>query len=117
MDPEPANMELAAATGTRRIELYTEPYASAFATEREEAEFLRLRDTCRRAAALGLGVNAGHDLDLHNTPRLARELPELAEVSIGHALLCDALYLGLDAAVRAYLQATAGHDVPAPMTH
>ena len=116
MDPNPENMEWAAATETRRIEIYTEPYASAYGTEREEAEFLRLRESCRRAAALGLNVNAGHDLNLRNTPRLAREIPELAEVSIGHALLCDALYLGLDAAVRAYLRATAGVDVAAPAT-
>lgn len=116
MDPVPEAMTRAAETGTRRVEIYTEPYAAAFATERQQTELERLRATCRAAAAAGLGVNAGHDLDLRNTPLLAREIPEIAEVSIGHALLSDALYLGLDATVRAYLQATRGHEVEAPIT-
>ena len=68
------------------------------------------------AHALGLGINAGHDLDLRNTPILAREIPELLEVSIGHALLADSLYLGLETAVKRYLAACAGQDVIAPTT-
>lgn len=116
MDPVPEAMALAAETGTGRVEIYTEPYAAAFGSAAQQAELERLRATCRAAAAAGLGVNAGHDLDLHNLPLLARELPEILEVSIGHALLADALYLGLDAAVRAYLQATRGIEVAAPVT-
>ena len=116
MDAVPDNMRLAADTGTDRVELYTEPYAKAFGTDAQEQAFLDLRDSCRAAAAAGLGVNAGHDLDLHNTPLLAREVPELQEVSIGHALICDALYMGLPAALQAYLRATRGEDVQAPIT-
>lgn len=116
MDPVPEAMALAAETGTRRVEIYTEPYAAAFGTIKQQAELDRLRATCRAAAAAGLGVNAGHDLDLHNLPLLAREVPEILEVSIGHALLADALYLGLDATVRAYLQAARGVEVAAPIT-
>lgn len=116
MDAVPDAMEFAAETGTDRVEMYTEPYAAAFGTEQQEQQFALLRDSCRRAAACGLGVNAGHDLNLLNTPRIAREIPEMQELSIGHALLCDALYIGLDAAVRAYLAATRGEDVDAPIT-
>ena len=116
MDPVPQAMALAAETGTQRIEIYTEPYAAAFGTANQQAELDRLRATCRAAVAAGLGVNAGHDLDLHNMPLLAREVPEILEVSIGHALLADALYLGLDATVRAYLQAARGVEVAAPIT-
>ena len=116
MDCEPSAMKAAAATGVARVELYTEPYAAAFGTDRYEAEFVRLRDTARAAVAAGLGVNAGHDLDLENTPRLAREVPELLEVSIGHALLADALYLGIAETIRRYLAACRGEDVDAPVT-
>jgi pyridoxine 5-phosphate synthase len=94
IDPEPALMVLAAATGCARVELYTEPYAAAFATPRQGVELGRLVACARALAAAGVGVNAGHDLDLHNLPTFARAVPELAEVSIGHALLADALYLG-----------------------
>jgi pyridoxine 5-phosphate synthase len=107
---------LAAETGTQRIEIYTEPYAKAFGTAKEAHEFFRLAKCASSAARLGLGVNAGHDLDLKNLPRLAREVPELAEVSIGHALLADALYLGLAQAVSAYARAARGEEVPAPRT-
>jgi pyridoxine 5-phosphate synthase len=116
MDPDERGMKAAAATGTRRVEIYTEPYAAAFGGERQEAEFRRLRDCARAATALGLGVNAGHDLNLHNTPRLANEVPEILEVSIGHALLADALYIGLKDAVQAYVRATRGEKVWAPVT-
>ena len=116
VDPVPELMEAAAATGTRRVEIYTEPYAAAFGGPDAEAELVRLRDTARAATAAGMGVNAGHDLDLHNTPRLAREVPELLEVSIGHALLADALYLGLTETIARYLAVTRGEDVEAPIT-
>jgi pyridoxine 5-phosphate synthase len=111
-----ADMAPVAEVGSQRVELYTEPYANAFGTADDEAEFVKLRDTARAATALGIGVNAGHDLDLRNTPRLAREVPELLEVSIGHALLCDALYVGLPEALGRYLAVCRGEDVDAPIT-
>jgi len=111
-----ADMAAAAATGVRRVEIYTEPYARAFGTPRQQREFQRLRDCARAAAAAGLGVNAGHDLDLRNTPLLAREVPEMLEVSIGHALIADALYIGLEPAVRAYVAACRGVETEPPFT-
>ena len=111
-----ADMTAAAAAGAHRIEIYTEPYAKAFGTPQQAAELDRLRTCARAAAAAGLGVNAGHDLDLRNTPILAREVPELAELSIGHALLSDALYLGLEETVRRYVAACHGESVSAPTT-
>jgi len=104
-------------TGARRIEIYTGPYAEAQGTANAEAEFNRVRDTARAAAACGLGVNAGHDLDLRNLPRLAREVPEISETSIGHAIIADALYLGLAETVRRYVAACRGEEVEAPQTH
>ncbi|HLU67856.1 MAG TPA: pyridoxine 5'-phosphate synthase [Kofleriaceae bacterium] len=105
------DMEAAARTGAQRVEIYTEPYAAAFATERRAAELARVQACARAAVAAGLGVNAGHDLDLRNTPVLARQVPEILEASIGHALVADALYLGLDKAVRSYVRACRGEDV------
>ena len=116
VDPRPEMMALVPATGARRVEIYTEPYAAAWHTPRREEELARFRDTARAATAAGLGVNAGHDLDLHNTPRIARDIPEVLEVSIGHALLADALYLGIHEAVRRYVRACRGEDVEAPVT-
>jgi len=116
VDPVPALMARAAETGTRRVEIYTEPYAAAYGTIRQQAQFEVLRDTARAAVAAGLGVNAGHDLDLRNTPLVAREIPEIVEVSIGHALIADALHIGLAEAVRRYLAATRGEQVEAPVT-
>ena len=112
----PAMMEVAK-TGTKRVEIYTGPYAEAQVGSQGEAEFARVRDTARAAVAHGMGVNAGHDLDLTNLPRLAREVPEIAEASIGHALLADALYLGLDETVRRYVAACSGEVVEVPLTH
>lgn len=104
MDPEPAQIELAAKLGVERIELYTGPYAAAFGGENEDAEYQRYHQAARVAVELGLGVNAGHDLNLHNLPRFS-QLPQLLEVSIGHAFTVDALRLGLTNAVAAYQRA------------
>jgi pyridoxine 5-phosphate synthase len=116
MDCVPAAMAAVPATGAARVELYTEPYAAAWHTPRRDHELARLRDTARAAVAAGVGVNAGHDLDLHNTPALARDIPEILEVSIGHALIADALYLGLAETVRRYVAACRGEQVDAPVT-
>lgn len=112
VDPAPREVEGAKSVGADRVELYTEAYARAFATPRRDLVFARYRAAAERAGELGLGVNAGHDLDLDNLPFLAAHLPGLAEVSIGHALISDALYRGLDATVRAYLAAL-GPSIPA----
>ncbi len=116
MDPVPEAMARAAATGAHRVELYTEPYAAAWTTPRRHDELERFKACARALAAAGLGVNAGHDLNLDNLPVLAREVPELLEVSIGHALLADALYLGLVPTVQAYVRACRGEETPAPVT-
>ncbi len=113
VDAVAANMGAAAATGADRVEIYTEPYAAAFATAEQGRELQRVRDTARAAVEAGLGVNAGHDLTVANLAVLAREVPEIAEVSIGHALVCDALRIGLAASVRAFLAATRGQVAPA----
>ena len=117
VDANASMMEAAAETGARRIEIYTGPYAEAQGTQKAEAEFIRVRDTARAAASLGLGVNAGHDLDLKNLPRLAREVAEINEASIGHAIIADALYLGLSETIRRYVAACRGETVEAPVTH
>ncbi len=116
VDAEATMMEAAAKTGAARVEIYTEPYAQAHDTANGQREFERFRDCARAATQHQMGVNAGHDLDLRNTPRLAREVPELCEVSIGHALIADALYLGFPQALAAYLKVCAGQDVVAPIT-
>ncbi len=101
-----ADMAAAAATGADRVELYTEPYAAAPEIARP-ALLNAFADAAQRAAAVNLGVNAGHDLDFHNLPPLIRAIPALAEVSIGHALIADALENGFDATVRHYIKAAA----------
>jgi pyridoxine 5-phosphate synthase len=116
VDPAPEMMAAAAATGVDRVEIYTEPYASSWGKPQLKDELARVKATARAAAAAGLGVNAGHDLDLRNMPLIAREVPELAEVSIGHALICDALYLGLAETVRRYVRVCRGEAVDAPVT-
>ncbi len=116
VDPEPAMMAAAAATGVDRVEIYTEPYAAAFGTPRQAAELARLRATARAAVAAGMGVNAGHDLDLRNLPEVVREVPEIVEVSIGHALIADALYVGFPEAIRRYARSCRGEVVEAPIT-
>ncbi|MCS7005658.1 MAG: pyridoxine 5'-phosphate synthase [Cytophagales bacterium] len=94
-------IEYAAQTGTDRIELYTEPYASGYLRNREEAIFPYIQ-AAKRAHELGLGVNAGHDLNLVNLAYFKRNVPYLLEVSIGHALIADALYYGLENTIQLY---------------
>jgi pyridoxine 5-phosphate synthase len=109
VDPEPDAVRWAKSLGGDRIELYTEPYAKAFhrGADVGRASFDRYSQMAVLAHELGLGVNAGHDLDLDNLP-LFRNLPHLDEVSIGHALISHALYVGLDRAVRDYVIALSG---------
>ena len=105
MDPEPGAMASAAAIGADRIELYTGPYAHAFGTRAGERLLRRYAEAADAASQAGLGINAGHDLNLDNLPAFCRALPQLAEVSIGHAITADALRVGFPAAVEAYLRA------------
>jgi pyridoxine 5-phosphate synthase len=105
MDADPKAMARAAALGADRIELYTEPYAKHFGSARESEVLAAFTATARAAREAGLGVNAGHDLNQHNLPRFVAEVPGVLEVSIGHALIADALETGLAATVRAYLAA------------
>ncbi len=97
-------VDAAAATGADRIELYTGPFAEAFAAGNAGAVLAACADTARRAQAAGLGVNAGHDLSQENLGAFLAAVPNVAEVSIGHALIDEALYAGLDATVSAYLR-------------
>ncbi len=104
VDPVPDAVRWAAAVGGDRVELYTEPFARAFESGRGDASFATYAEAAELAHSLGLGVNAGHDLDLKNL-QLFRRLPHLAEVSIGHALISHAVYVGLERSVRDYLDA------------
>ena len=108
VDPEAAPIQWAADLGADRIELYTEPFARAFEHSREEARqsFETYARSAELAHSLGLGVNAGHDLDLDNLA-MFRTLPHLDEVSIGHALISRAIFVGLEPSVRAFLSALA----------
>jgi pyridoxine 5-phosphate synthase len=101
VDPVIAMVEGAAATGTDRIELYTEAYAHEYHASREKALAPYLA-AARRAKELGLGINAGHDLDLQNLHYFAAHISGLDEVSIGHALVCDAIYLGYENTIQLY---------------
>ena len=101
-----ANADLvkhAADTGAHRVELYTEPYAAGYAANREQA-IAPFVEVARMAQRVGLGLNAGHDLSLQNLRYFAQQVPNLAEVSIGHALICDALYYGLENTIQMYRQ-------------
>jgi pyridoxine 5-phosphate synthase len=103
IDPDAKRIEAAARTGTDRVELYTESYASHFLVDKDSA-VAPYRTAGKVALDLGLGLNAGHDLNLANLSYFAREVPGLFEVSIGHALISDALYFGLQNTVQLYLR-------------
>jgi pyridoxine 5-phosphate synthase len=102
VDAEPKMVEAARMCGTDRIELYTEPYAAGYEANREEAikPFVEAAEVARE---VGLGLNAGHDLSLQNLTYFHQNIPWLDEVSIGHALICDALYFGLEDTIKRYL--------------
>mgnify|MGYP003481858013 FL=1 len=102
VNPDPKMVAAAKNTGTDRIELYTESYASNYLNNREDA-IKPFVEAAKEAAVVGLGVNAGHDLSLVNLRYFAENIPNLLEVSIGHALICDALYLGLEETIHRYL--------------
>ncbi|MBQ8969571.1 MAG: pyridoxine 5'-phosphate synthase [Bacteroidaceae bacterium] len=101
VDADPEMVGCAARTGADRVELYTEPYASMYSKDREAAvaPFVRASEQAHR---LGLGLNMGHDLSLENLRYLHERIPYINECSIGHALICDALYLGLEETIRRY---------------
>ena len=102
VDPDEKMIEGAAQTGTDRIELYTEGYAQKF-TQNPDLAIAPYRKAADLATQLNLGVNAGHDLDIHNLQFFAQHVPQLVEVSIGHALVCDCLYLGMENTIQRYL--------------
>jgi len=102
VDPDMRMIEGAAATGTNRVELYTEGYAREFAAGRQQQAVTAYSQAAIRAAALGMGINAGHDLDLHNLAYFIQHVPLVDEVSIGHALVCDAIYLGYENTIQLY---------------
>lgn len=104
VDTNPENIRLAAKAGADRVELYTKPYADRYPTDPEKAVAPYV-EASRAAHKVGLGVNAGHDLNLDNLAWFHKHVPYLNEVSIGHALICDALYMGLPEAIRRYKEA------------
>jgi len=103
IDPNPEMIKYAAETGCDRVELYTEAYASGYSVGREAAisPYVKAAET---AVEMGLGINAGHDLSLENLRYFCDTIPYTAEVSIGHALICDAIYLGLENTIQSYLR-------------
>lgn len=103
VEPKPEIIEGAAKINTDRIELYTEMYASAYSKGRQGA-IADYKAAAQVAQSLNIGINAGHDLDLNNLKYLVQEIPFIDEVSIGHALICDALYLGLENTIQLYLR-------------
>ena len=102
VDPDVEMVINAKETGTDRIELYTENYATQFQKGNQQEAIAPYITAAKKAVELGLGINAGHDLDLHNLKYFSENIPGLLEVSIGHALICDALYFGLENAVQLY---------------
>ena len=110
MDPVPGQVAAARAVGADRVELYTEPYAAAWGTPDQAAQLQRYAAAAQAARDAGLGVNAGHDLNRDNLPAFVRTVPGLAEVSIGHAFIADALELGYAATTQAYLECIANSD-------
>jgi pyridoxine 5-phosphate synthase len=111
MDAVVEQIDLVPATGADRIELYTEPYASGYAEGRGDKAVSPFAEAAKRAGELGLGVNAGHDLNRENLPLFLRSVPDVLEVSIGHALIADALELGLHSTVTSYLDVIASVSV------
>jgi pyridoxine 5-phosphate synthase len=107
MDADPQAMQAAKAIGADRVELYTEPYAAAWGTTQQAAQLARFAEAARAALHAGLGVNAGHDLNRDNLTAFIRQVPGVAEVSIGHALIADALELGYTATIQDYLRCIA----------
>ncbi len=105
LDADSEQIKRALKLGADRIELYTGPYAHAFGAPAEKTVLAAHREAARLARKIGLGVNAGHDLDLKNLPAYVKAVKGLQEVSIGHALISDALYIGLTRTVKAYLKA------------
>jgi pyridoxine 5-phosphate synthase len=105
VDPEPELADLAKSVGADRIEIYTGPYGGAFEPALHNAEFVKVVATGRAAAAAGIGLNAGHDLTRENLPALVHALPHLLEVSIGHAVIADALTFGMAETVRLFRHA------------
>lgn len=103
LNPKPKMLQSGKKAGTDRIELYTEPYVEKFRKNREEA-IAPYVETAKEAIDMNLGINAGHDLNLTNLNFLYKNLPELKEVSIGHAIVCDALYYGLENTIQMYLR-------------
>jgi pyridoxine 5-phosphate synthase len=103
MDADPAAMAAAKAVGADRVELYTEPYAAAWGSAEQDVQLQRFARAARAALDAGLGVNAGHDLNRDNLAAFVQQVPGVQEVSIGHALIADALELGYAATVQAYL--------------
>ncbi len=103
IDPDPAAMPLVPQTGADRIELYTEPFAKAFPTSDRAASLAQYAAAAMAAHRVGLGINAGHDLNLDNLGPFLQSVPNVKEVSIGHALISDALELGMSEAVRRYV--------------
>ena len=103
VDPDVVAIEGAAETKTNRIELYTEPYATLYPIDRYKA-VEPFAEAAKAATKMGIEVNAGHDLSLENLNYLYKHIPELAEISIGHALIADALYLGLESTIKKYLE-------------
>ena len=109
LDPNPEMVEWAAKTGTDRIELYTEDFAKLYPTNKEAA-IKNYYETAVKATEFGLGINAGHDLSLDNLKYFSDNIPNLLEVSIGHALISEALYMGLENTIQAYLKRLAKWD-------
>ena len=103
VEADPVMVEGAALTGTDRVELYTESYASGYSAGKEKA-IAPFVEAARAAEHCGLGLNAGHDLNLDNLAYFNQRIPNLVEVSIGHALICDALYFGMENTIQMYLQ-------------
>jgi pyridoxine 5-phosphate synthase len=115
LEPDPKQIERARELGADRIELFTGPYAKAFGTATGQQILRAHRDAARLARKIGLGVNAGHDLDLKNIPAYVKTVKGLQETSIGHAIVNDALYMGLTHTVKAYLKALGSRPLKPPI--